>query len=204
MNPLPPAVYHHLAADERLRPLLDTIVLAPPTSRGDIYCDLIRAVVYQQLSGKAAATIHGRFLDLFPDGYPQTDRLLGCSLEDLRAVGLSRQKATYLQNIAAFFNEHRLHGEDWSRHDDEQLIELLSRIKGVGRWTVEMILMFSLSRPDVLPLDDLGIQQAMQGLYGLEGKGKALRQQMIATAEPWRPYRTYACRYLWRWKDGEG
>ena len=196
-------IIRHLSNDEKLRPLLTLTELPASASTGDIYYDLIRAITYQQLSGKAAATIHRRFLELFPAGYPEAEHLLRLELAALRAAGLSRQKATYIQNVAAFFVAEQLLAADWSVHEDETIIRRLTSIKGVGRWTVEMILMFSLRRPDVLPLDDLGIQQAMVQLYGLTGKGRQLREQMLATAEPWRPYRTYACRLLWMWKDGE-
>lgn len=195
-------IRQHLQRDPRLAPVVERVELEESTSTGDIYQDLIRAIVYQQLSGKAAATIHGRFLQLFPDDYPEADRLLSFSVEDLRSVGLSRQKATYIRNVAEHFTSHKLQGFDWSPVPDEEIIDRLVTIKGVGRWTVEMILMFSLERPDVLPVDDLGIQMAMRDLYGLEGKGRPFFRAMQEVAEPWRPYRTYASRYLWRYKDG--
>lgn len=196
-------VIAHLSRDRALVPLLEQISIPDRHSESDVYAQLIRAIVFQQLSGKAASTIHGRFLGLFPDGYPWPELLLALELEELRAVGLSQQKATYIQHIARYFMEHQLFDHPWHQLKDEEVLALLTPIKGVGKWTVEMLLMFTLQRTDVLPLDDLGIQQAMQGLYGLEGKGKGLHKQMEAIAEAWRPYRTYACWYLWRWKDGE-
>jgi DNA-3-methyladenine glycosylase II len=90
---------------------------------------------------------------------------------------------------------------DWSGMSEEDIIAFLTQIKGVGKWTVEMLLMFSLGRTDILPVDDLGIQQGIKRLYALEETGKELKKRMIEIAEPWRPYRTYACRYLWRFKD---
>jgi DNA-3-methyladenine glycosylase II len=198
-----PQVLDHLRRDPILAPLLDRISLPAYEREADVYARLIRAIVFQQLSGKAASTIHGRFLGLFPDGYPHPDALLALDLPALRSVGLSQQKSTYIQNIARYFLEHNLFDQNWDDRSDQEVLDLLTPIKGVGYWTVEMLLMFTLDRPDVLPLDDLGIQQAMQGLYNLDGKGKVLQRQMTETAEPWRPYRTYACYYLWRWKDGE-
>ncbi len=196
-------VIAHLRRDPALGALLDKISIPDRASDMDVYAQLIRAIVFQQLSGKAASTIHGRFLGLFPDGYPWPELLLALEIPELRAVGLSQQKAAYIQHIARYFVAHQLFEHDWHKLSDEEVLALLTPIKGVGKWTVEMLLMFTLGRTDILPLDDLGIQQAMQGLYGLEGKGKALHRQMEAIAEPWRPYRTYACWYLWRWKDGE-
>lgn len=125
------------------------------------------------------------------------------SPEDLRAAGVSRQKAQYIQNVARFFQEEQLLQKDWSKLDDQAIIDNLTVIKGVGRWTVEMLLMFTLRRPDVMPTDDLGIQQAMIQLYGLEERGRPLHRKMTAIAEGWRPYRTYACRYLWKWRRND-
>lgn len=195
------AIKAHLSADPVLKELSTRFVLPPFERDADVYKQLLSAIVYQQLSGKAASTIYNRFLALFPDGQALPALLLAIEDERLRACGLSRQKAGYLRNVATFFLENDLLEYDWSKLEEEAVIQLLTQIKGVGRWTVEMILMFTLKRPDVLPLDDLGIQQAIQGLYHLTEKGKALKQRMIEIAEPWRPYRTYACVYLWRWKD---
>lgn len=199
-----PKITQHLSQDLKLRSVIATTKVEWPDAGDDIYFNLIRAITYQQLSGKAAATIHGRFLDLFTDAYPYPEALLALDLPALRSAGLSRQKATYIQNVAEFFQRENLIGKDLHEMDDEAVITYLTQIKGVGRWTVEMLLMFTLNRPDVLPLDDLGIQQAIQLLYGFEDKGKVLKKRMLEIAEPWRPYRTYASVYLWRWKDSGG
>ena len=124
-----------------------------------------------------------------------------CIRDRLRAVGLSRQKAAYVKNVADFFIEHNLMDKDWTKESDEAILSLLTQIKGVGQWTVEMILMFTLHRPDILPLDDLVIRNSMIGLYGVEAKGRALKKRLLEIAEPWRPYRTWASRYLWQYKD---
>jgi DNA-3-methyladenine glycosylase II len=197
-----PEIRLHLAQDAQLKPVLESVELIQWGSGTDVYCDLLESIVSQQLSVKAAATIHGRFVQLFDDGFPHPEKLLAMDLGTLRSVGLSQQKANYMLNVANFFVEQQLHGVGWSAMTDLEIIQRLTQIKGVGRWTVEMILMFTLHRPDILPVDDLGIQNAMKRLYRLETTGKALRQQMTELAEPWRPYRTYACRYLWKWKDG--
>lgn len=199
-----PKIIQHLIQDPKLKTVVATTEVEWPEAGGDIYYNLIRAIVFQQLSGKAASTIHGRFIDLFPDAYPFPEPLLELDLPTLRAAGLSRQKATYIQNVAEFFQRENLIGKDLVEMDDETVIRYLTQIKGVGRWTVEMLLMFTLDRPDVFPLDDLGVQQAIQLLYGFEAKGKPLKKRMLEIAEPWRPYRTYASLYLWRWKDSGG
>lgn len=186
-----------LRQDERLAVAIGDGRLPLLETDQDLYAGLIRAVVYQQLSGKAAKTIHERFLNLFPHRYPDAGRVLAMSESELRSVGLSRQKAAYILNLARFFQEADT--EDLLRWEDEALVHHLTQIKGIGTWTVQMILLFNLGRPDVFPPGDLGIQKAMQQLYGLEGKGKALRKSMLSIAENWRPYRSYATRFLWRY-----
>lgn len=192
-----------LAQDAKLAPLLTMIELPEwPEQQTDVYATLLDSITSQQLSVKAAATIHQRFLELFEDHYPDPNILIDLSPETLRQVGLSGQKAQYLRNTAAFFLENNLMQYNWRQHTEEEIVQLLTQIKGVGRWTVEMILMFSLHFPDVFPIDDLGIQQAIIKLYEISPdlKGKPLRKTMTEIAEPWRPYRSYASRYLWKWK----
>jgi len=198
---VPEAARLHLSNDERLRPLVAAIQPAASQSAGDLYAELVESIIYQQLSIKAAATIHKRFLGLFPEGYPAPEALVKLDTELLRGVGLSYQKANYVRNVAEFFMAENLIGYNWDDHEDEEILRRLTQIKGVGRWTVEMILMFTLKRPDVFPMDDLGVQNSMIKLYGLTETGKALRQRMMEIAETWRPYRSWACVYLWRWKD---
>jgi DNA-3-methyladenine glycosylase II len=167
----------------------------------DVYFALLESIVSQQLSVKAADTIFRRFLLLFDNGYPDAGKLMHLDETTLRSAGLSGQKVAYLQNVARFSLESGLSYEKISALTDEELLAYLTQIKGVGKWTVEMLMMFVLQRPDVFPVDDLGIQNAMKKIYGLTGTGKELKTKMLATAEAWRPHRTLACRYLWRWKD---
>jgi DNA-3-methyladenine glycosylase II len=168
----------------------------------NVYTALIRSILGQQLSVKAAATIHQRFLTLFENGYPDKKTLLGIDIETLRGKGLSRQKASYIKNIATFFSEKEVLEIDWSILSNEEVIKKLTSIKGVGVWTVEMILMFSLNRSDVFPKGDLGIQNGMKQLYQLEKlEKKALLKKMDKIAEQWKPYRTFASRYIWAAKD---
>jgi DNA-3-methyladenine glycosylase II len=189
----------HLSADPAMARVIASTTLDFGESNGDVYADLLDSIVSQQLSGKVVKVILGRFYALFPDGYPHPERILEMDFETLRSVGLSRQKTAYIRNTAEFFQTEASRNKDWSRMDDEEVIRHLIQIKGVGRWTAEMILMFTLKRPDILPLDDLGIQQSMALLFGWEETGKALQKRMLEAAEAWRPYRTYACKYLWKW-----
>jgi DNA-3-methyladenine glycosylase II len=167
----------------------------------DIYLTLLGSIISQQLSTKVARVIKDRFLNLFPDQYPKAELVLTQPEESLRAVGLSYQKIGYLRNVAAFAREGQLDYQVISGMPDEDLIRHLVQIKGVGRWTAEMMLMFTLVRPDVFPVDDLGIQNAMKKQYQLSQTGKSLMAEMTRIAETWRPYRTLACRYLWQSLD---
>jgi DNA-3-methyladenine glycosylase II len=190
-----------LAQDVRLAGILETIKPYRPQRQRDIYFRLMRAISGQQLSVKAASTIWERFVNLFPDKYPHPTMVIAMDVELMRGAGLSYQKAGYIKAIAEFAIRNDITYEKLNELDDEDIIQYLTSIKGVGRWTVEMILMFSLGRKDVFPADDLGIINAMKKLYNLRVTGKALRLRCIRIAEKWRPYRSYACFYLWPYKD---
>jgi len=179
--------------------------VGPVELRGsnDLMNDLFASIISQQLSTKVARVIHSRFLDLYSGKKPTAEQVLDSSLEVLRSIGLSLAKAQYMHNVARFFIEKGLSNKQIRKMNDEAVIHLLTQIKGVGRWTVEMLLMFSLKREDVFAVDDLGIQQGMISLYKLEKEPKKkLKEDMQRIAAKWSPYRTYACLYLWRWKDG--
>lgn len=158
---------------------------------------LTGAIVSQQLSTKAAATIFGRFRALFPGGLVR-DTAVIASVDDqaLRSIGLSGQKVRYVRDLCAHIDDGRLRLEELGDLPDEAVIERLTAVKGFGRWTAEMYLMFRLARPDVLPVADLGIATAIQRVYGLRKRPDARR--ILAIGEPWRPYRSVACWYLWQ------
>ena len=160
------------------------------------------AIVSQQLSTRVAAVIWGRFLGLYNRREPSCKRVLETPSEKLRSVGLSEAKVNYVKSVASFCLEHTITAKRLSTMSDEEVIHLLTQIKGVGVWTVQMLLMFSLERPDIFAPDDGGIQQAMAALYGLDNTNKRqLKVSMTAIAEQWSPYRSYACIHLWEWKD---
>jgi DNA-3-methyladenine glycosylase II len=190
-----------LSQDARIAGIMDAVTPYRPKKQRDIYFRLMRAISGQQLSVKAASTIWERFINLFPDKYPHPTMVLELDIELMRQAGLSYQKAGYIKAIADFAMKNDITYEMLCTLDDEEIVDYLTSIKGVGRWTVEMILMFSLGRKDVFPTDDLGIINAMKKLYGLRVTGKALRLRCIRIAEKWRPYRSYACFYLWPYKD---
>ena len=192
----------HLKRDATLKPLIDSIDIPDFTPSGNVYFALLDSIVSQQLSTKAAATIFNRFCALFPENYPHSDLLANMTKEQLRSVGLSVQKSTYLQNVADFSQQYDLENHRWNEMSDDEIVTFLTQIKGVGIWSAQMVMMFTIGRYDVFPIGDLGIQQAMIGLFGMDKNDKKLKTKMLECAEPWRPYRTIASRYLWRWKDG--
>ncbi len=193
----------HLMRDEKLAAIIPHIDLHLIDVHNDIYLDLLDSIVSQQLSVKVAGIIFQRFLQIFPDANPSPENILFKDKETLRACGLSYQKVGYIQNIAQYWIDDNAAELPWLTMTDDDIIETLSKIKGVGKWTVQMILIFRLGRTDVFPVDDLGVRQGMIGLYCLESKGKVLIAEMTAIAESWKPYRSTACRYVWRWKDSQ-
>ena len=167
-----------------------------------IYLRLCRSIMGQQLSTKVAAVLYMRFLGIYGGEEPTAEQIAGTPPETLRSIGLSNAKASYVHNVARFVAEQGLDDETFLTWSDENIITHLTSIKGVGRWTVEMLLMFTLAREDVFSVSDLGIQQAMIRLYKLEKLDKkALLKKMQQISDKWKPYRTYACLHLWRWKD---
>jgi DNA-3-methyladenine glycosylase II len=194
----------HLFKDKKLKKVIEAQEPHVLIKRKKIYLHLCSSIMSQQLSTKVADVIYKRFLDLYGRKEPTAQQILETPFDTLRSIGLSNAKTNYVHNVCRFFIEQKITDTQLYKMEDEKVIELLTQIKGVGRWTVEMILMFSLQHEDVLPVDDLGIQQAMTKLYSLKFETKKeLYEQMYKKAQKWRPYRTYACVHLWRWKDGE-
>lgn len=187
-------------ADPGMRKLIDTV--GPCGLRrnrpASPFPALLRAIVYQQLAGKAAATIHGRVLDLFPGrAHPSASDFLATSPEALRGAGLSRNKLAAVQDLARHVHEGRIPTlATLRRWDDEQIIDRLTEVRGIGRWSVEMLLIFNLGRPDVLPLNDLGILKGFERLTG-ERDAALLAER----GEMWKPWRSVASWYLWRAAD---
>lgn len=196
------AAIAHLEQESTIRPILSQIEMPDFRPSGRVYYDLLESIVSQQLSVKVADVIFKRFTALFAENYPHPQDVVAIDFDKLRGVGLSGQKAGYIQNVAQFAIDNDLEKIDWAAMSDDEIISFLTQIKGVGKWTVQMLLMFTLARPDIFPVDDLGIQQGMQRLFKIEEQNpRLLKIKMVELSEPWRPYRTVACRYLWRWKD---
>lgn len=193
--------FEHLSRDKKLASILqgDPFVL-PQQQRIDFY--LCSSIISQQLSVKVAAVIKQRFLALYNNEIPHPQQILDTPSETLRSIGLSNAKLGYIKNVARFAIEKGMEANKLQIMSNEELIDYLTQIKGVGRWTVEMLLMFAMGREDVFAVDDLGIQQAMKRLYKWDDTNKKLfKEKMLKKSIKWAPYRTYACVHLWRWKD---
>lgn len=194
----------HLSKDKKLKKVIELQSPYTLVKKKNVHLHLCGSIMSQQLNIKVADIIHKRFLNLYKNKKPTPQQIIDTPFDTLRSIGLSNAKTNYVHNVCRFFIEEKITDARLHKMSNEELITYLTRIKGVGQWTVEMILMFTLGREDIIAVDDLGIQQGMAKLYGIEtADKKLLKQEMLRIAEKWRPYRTYACRYLWGWKDAE-
>ena len=194
----------HLSKDKKLHKIILLQEKYILVKRNNVHLHICASIISQQLSTKVAAVIYARFLALFNKKNPSPKDIVAKPFDELRSIGLSNAKTNYVLNVCNFFIENKLTDARLHKMEDEELIEYLTQIKGIGRWTAEMILMFTLAREDVFAVDDLGIQQAICKLYRIEATDKKkMKVQMLKISKKWSPYRTYACRYLWGWKDGE-
>ena len=193
---------HHLSKDKKLKKIIALQQPVALNKRKYVYLHLCFSIMSQQLSTRVAQVFHQRFLKLYAGKKPSLQQIADTPFEVLRGIGLSNAKANYVLNVARFFIIEKITDTQLYKLENEALIQYLTQIKGVGRWTVEMILMFTLGREDVFALDDLGIQQAICKLYLLDpADKKKMKENMALISKAWSPYRTYACVYLWGWKD---
>ena len=190
---------HIQRSDPVLRRIVRAVGALGLELRGSPYQSLFRALLYQQLAGPAAAAIERRLLALSGGRVPEPRELLALSPEEMRGAGISRRKAGYLHSLAEHAANGGLDLRRLARMSDDDAIAAVTEIRGVGPWTADMLLMFCLGRPDVLPVGDLGIQKAIMQAYSLESMPNAVVMTQIG--EPWRPYRSAATWYLWRSVD---
>lgn len=184
-------------ADKRLAKIITETGRFSLKIKKDSFQALIEAIIYQQLNGSAANSIYNRFLTYYKNQIPTPEQIISSSDLELRTkVGLSRMKITYLKDLAAHIVDRRLNLIDLPEMQDEEILSQLTKVKGIGRWTAEMFLIFCLARKDILPVTDLGLRNAMKRTYLLEELPKPNR--MIEIANPWRPYRSIATWYLWK------
>jgi DNA-3-methyladenine glycosylase II len=193
----------HLRKDKVLKQILHRVPPFRLRKKRNLFIRLIASIMSQQLSTKVAEIIFKRFLSLY-NGEPTPAQILDTPDEQLRGIGLSNAKTAYVKNVAAFTIAKGMDAKVLSKMTNDEVIAYLTEIKGVGRWTVEMLLIFSLGREDVFAPDDLGIQTAMIRLYKLPTKDKKiLLRRMLEISAAWTPYRSYACLHLWNWKDAQ-
>ena len=195
---------NHLSKDEKLKQLIDKQEVRQLKKEKNICLYLCYSIMSQQLSTQVAKVFHKRFIELYGGKEPTAKQIAETKFETLRGIGLSNAKANYVLNVARFELENGMDAKHLHKLSDEEVIKYLTQIKGVGKWTVEMLLMFALGREDIFSADDLGIQNAMIRLYNLKPRNKnALKKRMHQISNTWSPYRTYACLHLWGWKDGK-
>ncbi len=194
------AVKHLSRVDPVMRALIKAVgpCALKPGARGDHFTTLLRAIVGQQLSAKAAETIWQRLVNLHPGRNVRPEDVLASPVTELRSVGLSNAKAAYAKDLAQHVVDGGLNLKRMSRLDDEAIVDALIGVKGIGRWTAEMFMLFKLGRPDIWPVDDLGIRNAVKNQYAPFSDGGPTKDEMIEVAEVWRPWRSVASWYLWR------
>ena len=190
-----------ILSDPGLKPLFDAYDVPELKIEKNYFWALCRSIIYQQISGKAASTIANRFLELFPSGKNiRAIDIIEINIDKLHSVGLSKQKASYIKNIADAFCNGELNVENYFTMNDEEIITDLIKVKGVGKWTAEMFLLFTLRRPDIFPATDLGVQKGFQIFFSLDEIPTI--DFMNQKAEKWRPYRTIVTLYLWYAVEG--
>jgi DNA-3-methyladenine glycosylase II len=199
------AAAKHLARNDAvLAPIIERAGIASIIPHKNYYQELVESIVSQQLSVKAAATILKRFVDLFEgDGFPTPDQILAKDIETLRGVGLSRQKGTYIQDLALKVIDESVRFNHLDVLSNDEVIAELTQIKGVGVWTVHMFLIFCMGRLDVLPVGDLGIKNGIAKLYGFDNSPTVEEMQTVASANRWHPYESVASWYVWHSLDNK-
>jgi DNA-3-methyladenine glycosylase II len=195
------AILHLKQSDPVLAGIIERVGTYRIEFREPEFPTLVTSIVYQQLNGKAAFTILSRLLGALPDGHPTPDAILALTPEQMRALGLSGQKTAYIRDLAERTRSGDLDFARFAEMNDEDVVEHLTRVKGVGVWTAQMFLIFALRRPNVLPVGDLGVRAAIRKAYRLRELPKPAKMEKIA--KPWHPYCSVAAWYLWRSLDGE-
>ncbi len=192
----------HLQQDKKLAVFINGPVHERLQPHSNIPLQLIRSIMSQQLNTKVAQIIYSRFLVIYNRKIPKPQQIIDTPNETLRTTGLSNAKVSYIKNIAAFCIEHKITDKKLLAMSDEEIVELFTQIKGVGKWTVEMLLMFALGREDIFSIDDYGVRSAMIKIYKLEKLDKKkLNEKLFKISAKWSPYRTYGCLYCWQWKN---
>ena len=194
------AIMYLINVDKRIKPLVKSYHLEQLDSEKSYLKSLVRSIIFQQLSGRAAKTIFARFMALFlEEKNLNANEILSLDSALMRSVGISSSKVNYIKNIAKSFVEKSIDYPNFSKLTDDQIIESLVSIKGVGRWTAQMFLIFTLKRPDVFPEGDLGVRKGFQLFYNLEDLPSS--KLILKRSEVWSPYRSFMARYFWKVSD---
>jgi DNA-3-methyladenine glycosylase II len=201
MSPLQIAADHLIKVDPVLTPVIASSGLPSLEAHTNYYQELVESIIGQQLSVKAAATIRARFVDSFGDQFPTPEQILSRDIEQLRAVGLSRPKAGYIQDLARRVNEGSLRLDQKDQLSNDEIVTELTAVKGIGVWTVHMFLMFWMGRLDVLPIGVLGIRSGIQKLFELDHLPLPAEVTAIALQNNWHPYESVASWYVWQALD---
>ena len=190
----------HLNKDLKLKKIIDKHNKPIFKKNNDYYNSLSKSIIYQQLSGRVANIIYNRFLDIFDDRKPKPDIIINISDKELKNIGLSKQKTSYIKDLSRYFIQKE-NTINFKLLNDEQIRNELISIKGIGHWTIDMFLMFTMLKPNILPVGDLGIKKGFKKLFNLKDLPDI--GYMLEKSKPWEPYRTIACCYLWRLVDDE-
>jgi DNA-3-methyladenine glycosylase II len=194
--------FTYLKKDKKIINIINSIEDIIIEKQKNVFMQLVRSIAGQQLSVKAADSIFQKFLTVLNTKSPKPENILALDIEELRAVGFSYNKGNYIKNIAQFWLDNKLTDKHFEKLSDEEIISFLTQIKGVGVWTVQMLLMFTLARPNLFAIDDLGIQQGMAIIYDWQNEDvKTLKQKMMLKAKDYAPHSTYICLCIWRHKD---
>jgi 3-methyladenine DNA glycosylase/8-oxoguanine DNA glycosylase len=188
----------HLSKDPKMNSLINIYSIPTFNETSDYFNALSRSIIFQQLSGKAAETIYNRYLNLFKNRCPTPEEVIDFDVTILRSAGISQQKTEYLKGLARYFSKQE-NKIDFIQLTGTAVFNELIKLKGIGQWTIDMFLMFTLHRVDILPVTDLGIQKGFKILFGLDYLPS--NEYMVNKSNPWRPYRTIASFYLWRVVD---
>lgn len=190
------AVQYLCKVDSNLEKIIKIVGKYSINIRNDPFQSLVESIIYQQLAGKAANAIYNRFINYYNNKQITPTLILNSPNDNLKKVGLSNRKIDYLKDLALHVYDGRINLEELSKMNDDEIINKLVNVKGIGRWTSEMFLIFSLGRQDILPVTDLGVRKAIQKIYSLSELPKP--NIMMEIAKPWRPYRSIATWYLWK------
>lgn len=193
----------HLSSIPKLNKIINTVEPIFQPGSGNVFNELVKNIAYQQISYKAAESVYGKFTTVMQTENYTPNHIIESDYEAVKSSGFSYRKTDYIFNIAHFFKTHNLYHKDWSDLSDLEIIDLLTQIKGVGVWTVQMILIFELNRPDVFPSLDLAIQHVIKDIYNIKSEKRALIKEIEKISEQWSPYRTLASLYLWGFRRSQ-